>query len=348
MRVAFVYPNSRRGLIEAVHSGTAPDTALQGLNHLPKLGIDAVERESRLRRRPRSGGLVHRVTWNARELTLPWELRDVDLVCTSLVNLLPLAARVRRGPRVLLISYHLCSLHDRLRGPRRRLLAASVRSAAAVACSSESGRACLLERIELDESRVHTATLGVDAGWWAPMAQRDDGYVVSVGRDLARDYATFFEAVAGLPVRAVVAAKEENLRGLAVPDNVEIRLNVPLSEVRELYAGASVVVVPVQREGRGQGTENSGTIALLEAMASERPVVVSDRRFLRDYVEPERSGLTAPPEDPAALRAQIERVLSDPALGRALAVQARRDVEERHTTRRFAERLATIIRGLRA
>jgi glycosyltransferase involved in cell wall biosynthesis len=338
VRVAFVYPNSRRGLLEKVAAGEAPDTALLGLNHLGEHGIEAVVHEPRLA--TRGGRIGHRLTWNARELLLPWELRHADLVCTPLATLFPLAARTLRRPRVLLLSWGLCSTFDRLGVARRRLLRAAVRSAAAVACSSAAGGECLRGRTGV---APRTATLGVDASWWFPSALPADGYVLSVGRDLARDYGTLFAAVRELPVRVVVAAKAENVRGLLVPSNVEVRFDVSLQEVRTLYAGARCVVVPVRGEAHAEGTESSGTIAMLEAMASGRPVVVTERSFLRDYVEAGRTGLCARAEDPGALRSQIERLLADPELGQTLAHEARREVEARHTTRHLAARLAAIM-----
>ena len=71
--------------------------------------MEATIHEPWLTRTPRSG-LAHRVTWNLRELTLPWELGDVDVVCMPLANLLPLAARARRRLRVVVVNYGLCMI----------------------------------------------------------------------------------------------------------------------------------------------------------------------------------------------------------------------------------------------
>jgi glycosyltransferase involved in cell wall biosynthesis len=301
-----------------------------------------------VRRRERRSGLVHRITWNARELTVPWEVGDADVIVTPLANLLPLAARLRGRPRTLLVSYHLGATYDRLGRARRRLLAASVRSAAVVVCIASEARKRLLAQTRAEPERVRVALLGVDQRYWQPAAPPSDGYVLTVGRDLARDYETFARAVDGLPARAVVVAKEENLRGVRLPPNAEVRLNVAPAEVRELYAGASCVVVPIRAEGYRFGTENSGTIALLEAMASARAVIVSERSYLADYVQPGRTALTTPPGDVEALRAAIEHVLRDRALAARLAAEARRTIDGSFTTRHFAGRMAEILRALGA
>ncbi len=346
MKAAFVYPNPRRRLLEEIAAGSAPDTGLLGENHLADLGIDAFVHEPALRRRARRSGIVHRITWNARELTVPFEVGDADVVVTPLANLLPLAARVRRGPRVVLVSYHLCATYDRLSAGRRRLLAASVRSAAAVVCIATAARGRLLEQTSAEPARVHVAELGVDETWWTPSPPARNGYVLAVGRDLARDYETFARAVEGLPTRAVLVAKEENLAGVRLPRNVEVRLNIPPGEVRALYAEAACVVVPIHREDYRYGTENSGTIALLEAMACARPVVVTDRPYLADYVRFEETALGVPAGDATALRRAVERTLGDPALAERVGRSARAAVESRFTSRLFAGRLAAVLRSL--
>jgi glycosyltransferase involved in cell wall biosynthesis len=346
VRVAFVYPNPRGRLLEDVAAGRAPDTNLLGENHLAALGIDAAVHESAVRRRERASGLVHRVTWNARELTLPWEVGDADVIVTPIANVLPLVARARRRLRVVVVSYHLCALHERLGAVRRRLLGASVRSAAAVVTIADAARTRLLEQTGADPARVHVARLGVDERWWTALPPAPGGHILAVGRDLARDYSTLAQAVAPLSRRTVIVAKEENLRGLRLPGNVEVRLNVPPAEVRELYAGAACVVLPIRHEGYAWGTENSGTISLLEAMACARPIVVTERSYLADYVRPGVTALTAPAEDAEALRARIAEVIGGPDRAASLGAAARDDVEMRFRSRHFAERLAAVLRGL--
>jgi glycosyltransferase involved in cell wall biosynthesis len=344
--VTFVYPNSRTALVERVARGEAPDTALLGQNHLAAYGIDATIHNPSLRRVDRRAGLLHRITWNARELGLPWELGRDELTCTPLARVFPLIARLRGGPPVLLISYHLCSTYERSSAPARRLMRASLRSATAIVCISEAGRTRLIELTGVDPSRVHVAPLGIDEQYWQAKGPTPDGHVLTVGRDLARDYTTFVQAVAGTSRRVVLVAKHENLRGIELPENVDVRLDISPSEVRDLYAGAACVVVPIRAEGHRFGTENSGTIALLEAMATARPVVVTERSTLADYVRPGETAVTVPAEDPDALREAIMRVLEEVEAAARMGASARRAVEDRFTTGAFAGRLADIIRSL--
>jgi glycosyltransferase involved in cell wall biosynthesis len=335
-RIAFVYPNSRRALAAQVARGEAPDSTLLGQNHLGALGVEATIHEPRLRL-----PLPHRLTWNLRELTVPWELGDADAVFTPLANWLPLAARTRRRLRVVVVNYGLCTIYERSSPARRRLLASSLRSAAAVVCLGESQRLQLIEQTGIDPATTHTCLLGIDERFFAPRAANgSEPYVLTVGKDLSRDFATFAEAVGRLGVRAELAVYPRNLEGVTLPPNARARVVGPV-ELRELYAGAACVVVPQRRPEYPYGSEGGGLTALLEAMAMAKPTVVSDRPILHDYVADGASAIVVPPEDADALAAGIERALDHPG---ELGASARARVEEALTTRHLAERLVPILR----
>ncbi len=342
MKAVFVYAGRRLRILSDIEAGRAPDTGLLGQNHLAALGIDASIHEPRLRL-PGKGGPLHRAAWNLREVGLPWEVGDADAVCTPLVNVFPLAARLRRRLHVLLFNMSLCTTYERSEGLRRRLLAASVRSASAVVCFAEAQRERLVAQTGIAPERVHTVLLGVDERFYTPSPPPGDGYVLAVGRDLGRDYATFLRAVEGLGLPAVIVASARNLAGLDVPTSVEVRLDVSYEELRSLYAGAACVVIPTRREEYRYGADCSGQTVLVDAMAMGRPIVLTERATLREYVDDGRSALTVPPEDPGALRAALERLLGDRGLAESLGAAARQDVELRQTTRLFAERLAAIL-----
>jgi glycosyltransferase involved in cell wall biosynthesis len=346
LRCAFVYPNPRAELAAAVAAGEAPDTGLLGLNHLAAHGIDAWIHESAARRRTRERGLRHRVTWLARELLLPWELRAADVAVTPLTNVFPLTAAVRRRPRVVLLNYGVSTTWRRASAPRRRLLRAGLRAAAAVVSLAESQRRELVDEVGIEPARAHVLELGVDDAFFQASPLPADGYVLAVGKDLARDYATLAAAADGLDARVVVVAEPRNLRHVRLPANVEVRRGLSWRQLVEAYAGAACVAVPLRHPGYPYGTEGSGLTALVESMASGRPTVVSARAVFADYVRDGENGVLVAPEDPAALREALERLLGDRDLAARLGGAARRLVEDRLTTRRFAERLAGLLRSV--
>jgi glycosyltransferase involved in cell wall biosynthesis len=340
LRVAFVYQNPRAQVERDALAGTGPDSTLLGVNHLAEEGIEAFVHDPRLTRRglPRR---FARVAWNLREVVAPWELRGVDVVVTPLATFFPLAARLRRV-RSIVINYGLCLTWERSTPARRRLLNASLRSAAAVICLGDSQSGLTAE--QTGTSPV-TVPLGIDERFWSPRPGAGEGTVLAVGKDLARDYRTLAEALRGLDAPAELAVYPRNLEGIELPPNATARVLEPL-ELRERYAAAGVVILPQRHEGYPYGSEGGGLTALLEAWAMGKPVVATDRLIVRDYLEDGRTGLIVPAEDPAALRGAIERVLGDPELAVRLGAAGREQVEREHTTRRFAERLAPLLRAV--
>jgi glycosyltransferase involved in cell wall biosynthesis len=336
-KVAFVYPNPRGRLAAEVAAGRAPDTTLLGQNHLAALGVEATIEDFE------TGGRLPR---NLREPLIAWRLAArADVVFTPLAALLPLAARALRRPAIVAVNYGLCTIWERSGAARRRLLSTSLRSTVGVVCLGSNQREQLLAQTRLPPEHVVTVRLGVDERFFSPQPQpeTDDPVVLAVGKDLARDYRTFVEAVAGLGVRAEIACLPRNLEGIALPPRVRARFVGP-GELRQLYREAACVVIPQRRPEYPYGSEGGGLTALLEAMASSRAVVASERPILLDYVVPEESALLVPPEDAAALAAAIERLLGQRALAARLGESARRNVEDGLTTRRFAEQLAPILK----
>lgn len=344
MRVDYVYANPRADLVAAVARGDMPDTALLGENHLAAHGIDARILDSRLRRSSRPPGPLHLLTWFARELVVPWE-SDADALVTPLGTLLPLAARARRRPRVVLLNISLCTALRRLSGARRRVLEASLRSARAIVCLAGAQREMLLRQVRLDPRRVYVTLLGADDVFHRPRPEPAQPRILAVGRDLGRDYATFAAAVRDLGLPATIVASERNLAGIDLPRNVEVEYDVSPMRLRDLYAGATCVVVPTRAAEFDRGADCSGQSVVLDAMAMGRPAVVTRRATLAEYVDDGENALVVEPEDAAALRDGIERLAADAPLRRALGETGRRRVEERLNTRAFAAGIAQVLQA---
>jgi glycosyltransferase involved in cell wall biosynthesis len=289
--------------------------------------------------------LPHRLRWHLRELTLPWELRDVDLAFTPLANVVPFSAALRGAPPVLVYNFGLNTILRRAGRPRRRALIAALRRTAGVVCLGPSQRDELVQLTDFDPRHVPIAIHGVDTGFFTPGEGSRERLVIAIGRDLARDYATFFEAVRTIDSRVVVVVLQRNLDGLDVPTNVEVRERIPYTALRDLYRRAAVAVVALRRPEFPYGSEGSGVTAMLEAQAAATPLVATDRPIVRDYVRDGESALIVPPESPDALRAAIERVLEDRARATSLGAAGRRRVETQHTMDHMAAQLAPLLKA---
>lgn len=108
----------------------------------------------------------------------------------------------------------------------------------------------------------------------------------------------------------------------------------------DFLAALDAVVMPSRWEG--------SPLALVEAMALGRPIVASAVGGIPDLITDEQHGLLVAPEDPHALAAALDRVLSDRALARRLGEHAQRrqrdELSIEVTVRRF-ERLYEELLG---
>lgn len=113
-----------------------------------------------------------------------------------------------------------------------------------------------------------------------------------------------------------------------------------LADVRPVLAAADVFAFPSVYEGLGG--------ALIEALACEVPVVVSDLPVLREVLRSHSAGLVTRPQDATTLAAALERVLGDEALASALARHGRLEFERRFTLERSNQLMIDLYRSVSA
>ncbi|HET9382339.1 MAG TPA: glycosyltransferase family 4 protein [Streptomyces sp.] len=107
------------------------------------------------------------------------------------------------------------------------------------------------------------------------------------------------------------------------------------------YRAADLVVLPSRWEGMA--------LAPLEAMACERPVVVTDVGGARESLPGVlAASCLVPPEDPGALAAAVAGLLLDPPLRAYLGRRGRRHVLSAHDVRLTAAAVGDVYRGLLA
>lgn len=169
--------------------------------------------------------------------------------------------------------------------------------------------------------------------------------VCAVGRE-RRDYDTMLDAVDGLPVDVVITVGSlwSRARGTVqqrqLPSNVTVG-RLEYTELRDLYARASLAVVPLEPVDF-----QAGVTAVLEAMAMARPVVCTRVPGQVDTIQDGVTGIYVAPGDPAALRAAVERVVADPELGARLGGAARDWVVTHADVDRYADTLARVVGDL--
>jgi len=185
-----------------------------------------------------------------------------------------------------------------------------------------------------------------DVDFYRPAEPRQGGerpYIYSVGNDVSRDFDTLARAAKicaatpGFTHRFVVQTKNPlpNEDGL-----LDVRADtVPYTELRTLYQHASVVALPLH-----DMIHPGGINTLLEAMGTGSPIVVSDSRCVKDYVQNGVTMIATPPGDAQALATAILKLIQSPDEARRLANNARRWVVEHCDNRVYARQLAEVVR----
>jgi glycosyltransferase involved in cell wall biosynthesis len=294
-----------------------PDAALAGWK-----GVEVVDRRVPVRV---LNWAWHRLEWPPIE----WLAGPVDVAVSMHPLLLP-----ARSARQVITVFDL----DFLRHPERTT--AEMRRDYPALVRDHARRADLVVVISHDTAHAVRAELQVPAdrivlcrpglpGWIGePIARTPPahGYVLFVGTlEPRKNIGTLLDAWTlllkrrpNLPkLRLAGAARPEAgtwLARLQVPPlagTVEYVGYIPDASRRDVYSGASVLVLPSWHEGFG--------LPALEAMALGVPVIVSNRGALPEVVGD--AGVLVSPDDARGLSAAIESVLADP--GKASAMSTR-------------------------
>lgn len=179
----------------------------------------------------------------------------------------------------------------------------------------------------------------VDTSFFRPLpAGENAGFLLSIGDDSGRDYDTLLRAVASIDTDVVIRSHRH-----FSTDYPRVRLiaeRVPFSELHQLYADATFVVVPLHDRPHAGGVS-----AVLEAAAMGRAMIVSDSAGIRDYCVDGETCLLVPCGDAAALAAAIRRLAADRELRERLGRNARAFAERECSTEAFAARLAARLRA---
>ncbi len=128
-------------------------------------------------------------------------------------------------------------------------------------------------------------------------------------------------------LREVVAREAAGL-------GLEVVGHVPPAEVSGVLDGARFLIVPSRSEGLGR--------VVWEAFARGRPVVGSAVGGIPESVDPGRTGILVPPEDPEALADAIVGAFENEIGTARMGAWARRVAEERAPGREFEEGIARL------
>jgi glycosyltransferase involved in cell wall biosynthesis len=185
---------------------------------------------------------------------------------------------------------------------------------------------------------IHQQT---DTEFFSPAPEEEQDFILSVGDDVSRDFATLIAATEGLDLRVVLRTRSVRESQSAFPNITVIRKRLSDGSLRDLYRRARIVVLPLK-----DTLHPGGITTLLEAFACGRAVIVSLSRGVRDYVADGENCLVVPCGEVAALRKAILRLIADDRLRARLSRGARAYAEREVSQAVHAKKLMASIGGL--
>jgi glycosyltransferase involved in cell wall biosynthesis len=202
------------------------------------------------------------------------------------------------------------------------------------------------ERWKLGPGRALWTPFMVDHEFFAPQRVKPASgarrQICAVGLE-RRDYETLLRAVDGLDVHVVIAAaspwakRAEGVATRTIPANVAVR-KFTQHELRQLYADSCFMVMPLESV-----KFQAGVTAILECLAMGKTVICSRVPGQTDVVSEGDNGRYVPPGDPVILRAEIDRLLSEPEEAGRLGANGRKLVEDEMSLDLYVERLTGFL-----
>ena len=133
---------------------------------------------------------------------------------------------------------------------------------------------------------------------------------------------------------------EQMAKSFGVDDKVILVGKVPFGKLPQYYAACDVFSLPSVNRLEAFG------IVALEAMATGKPVVVSDIPGVMELVSGGVEGLHSRPMDAKHLADQIARILGDEALAKEMGRAGRKKVEEKFRWSKVTDKVEELYESM--
>ena len=256
---------------------------------------------------------------------------------------LPLAIMLR----VLRIRGLLTMVTHNVDTPKRRRVLRAVQHEVFryIICLSTAQRRVLTEQLGMPDEKVRRLSNWLDHEFFRPTGTGEEDFALSVGMQ-DRDYELLQAVAETLPHRRfhVIGsgwspkAEYAPASGIQADGNIVVERNVSSERLLELYTKARFVIAPLRPVSYA-----AGVTAILEAMAMQKAVIVTDSPGIADYVIPGESARVVPPGDVPALRAAVEQLWNDRSEIERMAKHNRRWIENGLNMRTYVEDVAHLL-----
>jgi len=127
---------------------------------------------------------------------------------------------------------------------------------------------------------------------------------------------------------------KETAKSLGISEKVNFAGNV--TKLADIYRAVDIFTMPSLWEGL--------SLAMLEAMAAELPVVATDVGGARDVLGNDQWGLLVPPNETDALASAIAKLLDSPDLNAAIASAGKQRVHDNYSVATLTNQLSHLYR----
>ncbi|HVM32717.1 MAG TPA: glycosyltransferase family 1 protein [bacterium] len=220
---------------------------------------------------------------------------------------------------------------------KRLVIPPSALKARRILTVSDYSKGQIFEKLGVSPARIHVTPEGVDLAWFkakrSPGPGREWKILIHGAADERKNVYRIFQAAwrwmkRGRRFQLLIQGMDEaELKCTDYPEQAELLGlspyihwlgNVPREELARRYAQADLFLYPSLLEGFG--------LPVLEAFACGVPVVTSDATALPEVAG--EAAILVDPENPEAIAQAVERVLTKPALRRALIARGLRRAKE--------------------
>lgn len=349
-KILYLYAGfNRKKMLEIVNKNLSPDSSFFGLINLKKIysgKVDFLEMGQAFSykveffvRRYLSFNLIH--------IFLFFKVRKYDFIISSVA--LPLlflkSFFLLKKSKWIIFNIHLTNLLKRNKQKKIKynLILQAVKKADRIICLSNS-QIDFLANLGIDRKKLSFIPFGVDNIFFK-YSNRDDGYILSVGRDNGRNYKPLIEAARGVKENFIIITSERNMKNIKdIPDNVKVFYDLEYEEVRRYYEGAKMVVVSSTNENILDGSDCSGQMTILDAMACGKAVVATYRSWMNDYFKNKEDIIIVDSEDSFKLKEGINILLADADLRKEIGRKARENIDNRLNSKIMAQKISNLIK----
>lgn len=218
---------------------------------------------------------------------------------------------------------------------------------ATLVCLNQLQAEHALKKLRVPQDRVIPIVYGggVDDRFFRDTSttQPRGSYILSVGRE-KRDYQTLVSALRGLEIPLIVVAsglRRHELYSGSVPaisDYVTVKKDLTFAQLRDLYAGASFVVLPLE-----DVEFPAGITVLMEAMAMGKAVIATRSRGISGIFADGVDGIWVAPNDTAGFRNALLRLWNTPSIADEIGAEARRAMAGRFNFDNYVEKLISLL-----